>query len=97
MIFVGIAYAADLLRALWVFQREFMWQRHSSIHNFLNPTWPTEWRQFMPLMAFADYITPVEERQLGVCFVQGRSGFALCFLWRKVPDHHCTGSLLQVV
>jgi hypothetical protein len=37
-------------------QKEWAWQRHSAIHNFVNPTWPTEWRQFMPLMAYADYM-----------------------------------------
>jgi hypothetical protein len=40
----------------YVFQKEWAWQRHSSAFNFVNPTWPTEWRQFMPLMAYNDYM-----------------------------------------
>ena len=37
-------------------QRDSTWQRHSSKHNIRNPTWPTEWRQIMSLMAFEDYM-----------------------------------------
>jgi alpha-L-rhamnosidase len=33
-------------------QRDSTWQRHSSLHNIRNPTWPTEWRQIMSLMAY---------------------------------------------
>jgi len=40
----------------YVFQREFAWQRHSTINNLLNPTWPTEWRQTIPLLGHADYM-----------------------------------------
>jgi hypothetical protein len=35
----------------YLLQRETNWQLHSGRHNFVNPTWPTEWRQFMPLIA----------------------------------------------
>eukprot|EP00928_Gymnodinium_smaydae_P080703 TRINITY_DN64352_c0_g1_i1.p1 TRINITY_DN64352_c0_g1~~TRINITY_DN64352_c0_g1_i1.p1 ORF type:complete len:928 (+),score=60.54 TRINITY_DN64352_c0_g1_i1:39-2822(+) len=41
----------------YVLQREFAWQRHSTQHNLLNPTWPTEWRQTIPLLIHADYMT----------------------------------------
>lgn len=37
-------------------QRDSTWQRHSSKHNIRNPTWPTEWRQIMSLMAYDDYM-----------------------------------------
>jgi hypothetical protein len=37
-------------------QREFHWAGHSSQHNFVNPTWPTEWRQTTPLLALAYYM-----------------------------------------
>ena len=37
-------------------QRDSTWQRHSSKHNIRNPTWPTEWRQIMSLLAFEDYM-----------------------------------------
>ena len=37
-------------------QRDQTWQRHSSKHNIRNPTWPTEWRQIMSLMAYEDYM-----------------------------------------
>jgi len=33
-------------------QRDSTWQRHSARHNIRNPTWPTEWRQIMTLMAY---------------------------------------------
>ena len=29
---------------------------HSAKSNFENPTWPTEWRQFTPLIAYEDYM-----------------------------------------
>ena len=38
-------------------QRNAMsWNHHSFKNNFENPTWPTEWRQILPLAAQADYI-----------------------------------------
>ncbi|CAK0810803.1 unnamed protein product [Prorocentrum cordatum] len=40
----------------YVFQREFAWQRHSTQHNLMNPTWPTEWRQTIPLLAHDDFM-----------------------------------------
>jgi hypothetical protein len=48
-------------------QRDSTWQRHSSLHNIRNPTWPTEWRQIMSLMAYEDYMatgSPVIAQQL---------------------------------
>jgi hypothetical protein len=33
-----------------------MWNRHSTLFNFQQPTWPTEWRQTLPLLALADYM-----------------------------------------
>ena len=32
------------------------WFTHSAKSNFENPTWPTEWRQFTPLIAYEDYM-----------------------------------------
>jgi len=40
----------------YLLQRETNWQLHSARHNFLNPTWPTEWRQFMPLIAYEHFM-----------------------------------------
>lgn len=37
-------------------QRDSLWQRHSTLHNIRNPTWPTEWRQMMSLMVYEDYM-----------------------------------------
>jgi hypothetical protein len=51
-------YEADgfITGSAWqVLQREFQWNRHSTEFNLLNPTWPTEWRQTLPLLAYADY------------------------------------------
>jgi len=37
-------------------QADVAWVVHSFRHNLLNPTWPTEWRQTLPLMAQAEYL-----------------------------------------
>eukprot|EP01060_Flectonema_neradi_P030823 TRINITY_DN4552_c0_g1_i2.p1 TRINITY_DN4552_c0_g1~~TRINITY_DN4552_c0_g1_i2.p1 ORF type:complete len:786 (+),score=133.02 TRINITY_DN4552_c0_g1_i2:87-2444(+) len=37
-------------------QKGFEWQKHSYRHTFENPTWPTEWRQFTPFMAYSIYM-----------------------------------------
>lgn len=34
-------------------------QLHSARANFLNPTWPTEWHQFMPLIAYVSRAVPL--------------------------------------
>ena len=39
-----------------MFQREYKWQLHSAKHQFLNPTWPTEWHQFMAMVAYEYYM-----------------------------------------
>ena len=40
-----------------VLQRNALaWNHHSYRHNYVNPTWPTEWRQVMPLVARNDYM-----------------------------------------
>jgi alpha-L-rhamnosidase len=44
-------------------QRDSTWQRHSSKHNIRNPTWPTEWRQIMSLMAYEDYMATGTEKK----------------------------------
>jgi hypothetical protein len=52
-------YEADgyITGSAWsVYQREYMWNRHSTLFNFQQPTWPTEWRQTLPLLALADYM-----------------------------------------
>ena len=37
-------------------QREYQWIQHSWRHNIVNPTWPTEWRQTIPLFAEMYYM-----------------------------------------
>ena len=36
-------------------QADVEWPRHSSRHNIINPTWPTEWRQTVSLLAYTDW------------------------------------------
>jgi hypothetical protein len=44
-----------------VLQRNALaWNHHSYRHNFENPTWPTEWRQVMPLVALDDYMATAD-------------------------------------
>ena len=47
----------------FVLQSGWQWQKHSAINVFLNPTWPTEWRQFTPFIAYNIYM---ESRDLDV-------------------------------
>jgi hypothetical protein len=52
-------YEADgfITAAAWSnFQRDLAWGRHSSLFVALNPTWPTEWRQTVPLLVLQDYM-----------------------------------------
>jgi alpha-L-rhamnosidase len=37
-------------------QSDVQWPRHSSRHNIVNPTWPTEWRQTVSLLALIDWM-----------------------------------------
>ena len=43
-------------RSRYVLQREYNWLRHSAAFVAHNPTWPTEWKQYMVMLAFEDYM-----------------------------------------
>ena len=43
-------------RSRWVLQREWNWLRHSAAYVAYNPTWPTEWKQYMVMLAYEDYM-----------------------------------------
>ena len=40
----------------YVLQREYAWLRHSIRFVRANPTWPTEWKQYIVLLTYQDYI-----------------------------------------
>ena len=52
-------YEADAFITGWtrfVMSNGSEWQQHTYAHMFRNPTWPTEWRQFTPLLALQYYM-----------------------------------------
>ena len=57
-----LPYEADgfiTARSRWALQAELAWPSHSIQHVLVNPTWPTEWKQFMIMLIHGEYYCSV--------------------------------------
>ena len=83
-----------------VLQRNALaWNHHSYRHNLENPTWPTEWRQVTPLVAFDDYMATGDSSLATTYWDYLEASTQVPFHFSHsvlaIPKHSCTRTCSQ--